>query len=315
MIIRSDYRIPSLVEGVEMLLRNKHLNDEDQRLPGKTVLFVHGATYGSTYTFDYPVEGESWMDRMAVEGFDVWCLDMPGYGESDRPPEMCVPPEENLPIVDTEHAVSEVWQVVKFIRQHRGLECIDIIGYSWGSVICGDFAGRYPDLVNRLVLYGALWVEQGVSPRTIASKPGAYRTVDVASVMKRWGTGLTEQAFEAIVPGERVRQWSQAVVRCDPEFETLGVLRAPMGVTKDFYHCAETGEPWYKPEKIEAPALIVVGEQDRETTPDQGLSVFSRLGNARQKRYTVIGQGTHSLLLENNRHLLQSTVSGFLKES
>ena len=63
-----------------------------------TVLFVHGATYGSTYTFDYQISGQSWMDHLAAQGFDVWCLDLLGYGLSDRPTVMDQPAEENPPM-------------------------------------------------------------------------------------------------------------------------------------------------------------------------------------------------------------------------
>ena len=95
MIVKRDYRIPSLRDGLELLLRNKHSSNEDQRLPGMTVLFVHGATYGSSDTFDYEIEGMSWMDQLAGLGFDAWCLDLLGYGQSDRPAEMNEPPEDN----------------------------------------------------------------------------------------------------------------------------------------------------------------------------------------------------------------------------
>jgi len=60
--------------------------------------------------------------------------------------------------------------------------------------------------------------------------------------------------------------------------------------------------------------LIVVGEWDRETTPEQCQTVFSQLDNVPLKRLTIIGEGTHSLLLENHRHELHVVVSDFLKE-
>ena len=50
-----DYRIQSAREGYEVLLRNKSAitkKDSDDQNP---VLFVHGATYGSTDTFDYRI--------------------------------------------------------------------------------------------------------------------------------------------------------------------------------------------------------------------------------------------------------------------
>lgn len=312
MIIKSDYRIPGVTDAYGVLLRNKHLSDSDHDTPGSSVLFVHGATYGSTLTFDYAIDGESWMDVMALAGFDVWCLDLLGYGASDRPEQMSQPPEDNPPMVDTAHAVAEVDRAVNYILKDREIPRVNLIGYSWGTAICGAYAGRFPGKVAKLVLSGALWVSQGMETRAISAEPGAYRSVDASAMAKRWALGLAPDEFAQLVPPELVRQWCRDAVLSDPEGAETGLLRAPTGVLKDFQHCAESGEAWYDPALIQAPTQIVVGELDRETTPDQGREVFQRLANAAEKRMTIIGGGTHSLLLENRRAALHQVVNAFL---
>jgi pimeloyl-ACP methyl ester carboxylesterase len=87
--------------------------------PERTVLFVHGATYPSETSFDLPVGGASWMDQIASRGFDVYLVDLPGYGKSTRPKEMDQPADANGPIVDTEVAVAAVGNAVNFILQRR----------------------------------------------------------------------------------------------------------------------------------------------------------------------------------------------------
>ncbi len=72
--------------------------------------------------------------------------------------------------------------------------------------------------------------------------------------------------------------------------------------------------PAYDPGKIRVPTMVVVGEWDRETTPEQGRTVFELLPNDVQRRYVVIGGATHSMLLENQRGALHRVVDGFLKE-
>src|SRR5688500_6495259 len=59
--------------------------------PGKkkrgTVLFVHGSSMASQPTFDLHVPGRpdsSAMEWFAQRGFDTWCVDMEGYGRSDK---------------------------------------------------------------------------------------------------------------------------------------------------------------------------------------------------------------------------------------
>ena len=52
-----------------------------------TVLFVHGSSMASQPTFDLKVEGRpdsSAMDWFAGQGYDTWCVDMEGYGRSDK---------------------------------------------------------------------------------------------------------------------------------------------------------------------------------------------------------------------------------------
>src|SRR5260370_13593201 len=46
------------------------------------VLLIHG-TWGDARTWDFP--GRSVMDHLAVEGYDVYALDLRGIGNSDKP--------------------------------------------------------------------------------------------------------------------------------------------------------------------------------------------------------------------------------------
>lgn len=314
MIIKIDYRIPSDWADCHLLLRNKRLDGDADWCSQKTVLFVHGATYGATDTFDYEQEGESWMDLLATQGFDTWCLDLLGYGQSDRPAAMNELVQMNPPLTDTAFAVADLHHAVSHILAVRNIDRVHLIGYSWGTAICGSYAGQYPSQVGRLVLSGALWIEDLPPTGKPTDNLGAYRTVDVDSMMTRWAAGLDPGDIDGLVSVEERKRWCEQTASCDPTFEQTGLLRAPTGVMKDYAHCRESGEDWYDPEMIRSPVQIVVGEWDIETTPVQGQRLFARLTNAANKQITVIGRGTHSLLLENNRHLLHRVVSQFLAQ-
>lgn len=314
MIQQTDYRIPCADSHYQLLLRNKCLGDSPSGDPAKTVLFVHGATYGSSDTFDYAVEGQSWMDQLASQGFDAWCLDLLGYGKSDRPQAMDADPAANAPLVDTAHAVVEVNHAVKHIFASRNISKLNLIGYSWGTAICGTYAGQYPQDVHRLVLSGALWL-QGLKPTGVSPAGlGAYRTVTVESMMKRWATGLSEEEINQLISAPDRLAWCQHTASCDPHFASTGMLRAPTGVMKDYAQCRESGQDWYDPSLIRCPVFIIVGELDQETTPAQGQQLLSRLTGTASSTLTVVDQGTHSLLLERNRHQLHGAVQAFLQD-
>ena len=51
----------------------------------RVVLFVHGAGTPAEVAFDVPYADYSWMAYLAAAGFDVFSMDMTGYGRSTRP--------------------------------------------------------------------------------------------------------------------------------------------------------------------------------------------------------------------------------------
>ena len=52
------------------------------------MLFVHGAGTPAEVAFDVPYQDYSWMAYLARAGFDVFSVDMTGYGRSTRPAPM-----------------------------------------------------------------------------------------------------------------------------------------------------------------------------------------------------------------------------------
>src|SRR3954447_14486932 len=57
-------------------------------LGDQVVLFVHGAGTPAEVAFDVPRQDYSWMGYLARAGFDVFAMDMTGYGRSSRPAPM-----------------------------------------------------------------------------------------------------------------------------------------------------------------------------------------------------------------------------------
>ena len=249
---------------------------------------------------------------MASAHYDAWCLDLSGYGISDRPEVMSQAPESHPPLMTTDQAVTEVKIAVDFILADRGIQQVSLIGYSWGSAICGQYAGQSPSTVNRLILCGALWVNP--NPKASAHPLSAYRLVTAEEAYDRWIQTLDPDLLDQIIDPDHAKKWCADVLRCDPEFDPdhQPHLRAPRGVQADYLHCAITGEDWYAPEAIQAPTLVVMGDLDIETTPEQGWQVFKRLEGAATRQYSVLGLGTHSMLLERNRLELFEVCDHFL---
>lgn len=314
-----EYMLPTGDAGIEIFVRNKRPEDMTAFTPARTLLFVHGATYPADASFDLPLGGLSWMDYIASRGFDVWCMDIRGYGRSTRPPEMAQPPEANPPIVRGTTALADITAAASFIRQHRNVPRLIHMGWSWGSTLMGRFAADSPATVERLVLYAPPWLRQGASPAAAGTSAalGAYRTVTQAQARQRWFAGVPEAKRAALIPPGWFEHWAGVTWASDPEGlrRNPSVLRAPNGVLLDGREFAQAGRPYWDPGKVTVPTLLVVGEWDNDTPPAMASAIFPLLTNSPGKRLVMLGEGTHHMMMERNRGALFSTVQGFLEEA
>src|SRR5262245_52251379 len=118
--------VPASDPGIKIFVRNKRPADLTAFRPERTLLFVHGSTYPSSTTFDLQLGGISWMDYIAERGFDVYLLDLRGYGRSTRPKEMDEKPDANPAIVRGDTAVKDISSVVDFILKRRKIARLNL---------------------------------------------------------------------------------------------------------------------------------------------------------------------------------------------
>src|SRR3954471_7946359 len=114
-LVTDSTMIPSDDAGIELYVRNKRAVGMTNFPADRILLYVHGATYPSETAFDLPIEGASMMDLIAARGYDVYLVDIRGYGRATRPPEMSAPPGANKPIVSTDVAVRDFGTAVDHI--------------------------------------------------------------------------------------------------------------------------------------------------------------------------------------------------------
>src|ERR1700730_6544271 len=150
-IVAEDYMIESGDPGIRLFVRNKHPARMTRYRSEKTVLYVHGSTQAASSTFDLKIDQESWMDYIAGRGYDVYLVDLRGYGRSTRPPEFAKPADENPPVVRTDVAERDVADADDFILQRRRLGSLDLIGWSWGTALMGRYASEHREQVHRLL--------------------------------------------------------------------------------------------------------------------------------------------------------------------
>lgn len=315
-LVMEEFRVTS-DPGIEIYVRNKRPADMNQFTSDRIVLFVHGATYPSGTAFDLRLNGVSWMEYIAQNGYDVYFLDVRGYGQSTRPPQMDRPPQDNPPFATTEDAVRDVGAVVEFIRKRRGVDRINLVAWSWGTRIMQWYTSLNGDKVEKLVLYAPAWIRKTASlvkPGT--GTLGAYRTVRIDQAKARWLTGVADDKKADLIPPGWFEAWAKATWATDPvgSRQNPPVLRAPNGVILDGERYWNKGVIPWKVEDIRVPVLLIKAEWDQDTPAYMAQELFAKLVNAPYKRYVELGEGTHTIMMEKNRMSLFREVQLFLDE-
>lgn len=300
--------------GIKLNIRNKRPTGKERFTDDRIVLFVHGATYPSATGFDIDLPGGSWMDYTAHRGFDTYFVDVRGYGGSTRPASMSQPPANNPPFADTKEAIQDVSAAVEFILKRRGVQKINLVGWSWGTAIMGGYTEENNAKVNKLVLYAPLWTLKSPPP---ISGSGNYRAVSYESARPRSLRGIPKGREEEVSPSAWFDKWWAANLTTDPDGakQSPPVLRVPNGVIKDIVEYWGKGQPTWDPTRIRVPTMLILAEWDQDTPPYMAQEVFSKLTSAPYRRLEMLSEGTHSVVLEKNRMHLIEQIQNFLEES
>lgn len=331
-IVGEDIFLSSSPSDVQIHLRRKCLASRPKPGGASPVLFVHGATFSGMSAFDAPLPGGSWLDFAAAHGWDAYALDVRGYGLSSRPHARPSYALLEKPYARTDEAITDLGAAVDFILERTGADQVDLVGWSWGTAICGGYTAVNNEKVRSLVLYAPLWVmrdrsraglPQALMPLAwvpmlgpfLSAQLGSFRDVSLDDIRRRWFRGLDDRTAESLCPGEVLERWWEHMRGLDPigVNPSSPVVRAPNGVVADLIEYWAIGTPTYDPGAIKVPVLGVLGEWDIDTPLYMAQELFSHLTATPYKRLEVLGRGTHSMSLEVNRFDLYQRVQQFLE--
>ena len=307
-IVSQEFFVDAATPEIKLFVRNKHA--DGPLSPDRIVLFVHGLSFPSESNFDLALNGFSWMDFVAQDGWDVYAMDVRAYGRSTRPPEMSQPPADNRPIGGFDTFVSDIGSVVDAIIARRHVTKVNLVGWSLGAGMAGAYTASANDKIARLVMFAPGWPPTTRPDPSKWSKLGAYveNTKD-------------EEDYASIPPARREeiypRAWFEAWWAAQFATDAAGaaknppIIRSPAGPLADMRKHALSGQAFWDPGKIRVPTLVIVGEWDTDTPPAKGQTVFALLTHAPIKRFVMLGEGTHMMAFETTRMALFSEVQTF----
>ena len=261
-----------------------------------TILFVHGSSMASQPTFDLQVPGRSdssAMDWFAQRGFDCWCVDMEGYGRSDKNR------NNNAPIAQ---GADDCFATVTYIQKLRGTRPVLVYGISSGALRAALFAERNPELVGRLALDAMVWT--GERSPTLAERK--KRLPDFQSKNRRpIDRAFVHSIFNRDHPGTAedrvIDAFANAILSLDDS--------VPTGTYVDM--CSKL--PIVDPAKITVPTLIMRGQWDGIASLDDLLKFFERLPNP-DKHFAVMPGISHASFQQKNYQLVYHILWSFFTQ-
>ncbi|MCC8395613.1 alpha/beta hydrolase [Paraburkholderia sp. MMS20-SJTR3] len=312
-LVFDELRVPTGTPGIDLYVRNKRPASLHTFMPERTIVMVHGATFSSGSLYDVPFNGMSFIDYLAAAGYDVYALDVRGYGHSARPPEMEQPADQSLPVVNTDTGVADLGMVIDHVLQRRGLEKVSVFGMSWGGTVAGAYTSRNNDKVHKLVLLAPQWLSDGPIPIDSGGPLGAWRLVPVRESKARWLSTAPEHGRATLVPQGWFEQWADFTLAEDPwsSERAPNQLRASNGPIQDIRDYWRVGRKYYEPADIRVPVLLVHGEWDVDVPIELAQALFLELRNAPYRQWAEIGEATHLVLLEKNRLLAFQAIRDF----
>ncbi len=328
-LIHQDHFVPSSTDPQGQLRLRERVRkayaDGSRSVP---LLMVHGATVSSTL-WDHPDAQWSWMSRLAHDGFHVYALDLRGYGLSTRPAVLSESdPSAFAPYARAADVQSDVEDAIAYISERHQVGQVDLLGGSWGSIVCGMFAANTTaSLIRRLVLYAPIYDEGGTQSSwwrfaadpndtsKLNQKLGAYRWVTKESLASRWDDEIPHADKTQWRSDEVVEALFEACIAEDAlgGSARTNAFRAPNGTIADLFE-AYNGRPTYKASDIHVPTLLVRGDHDMTSSRVGTLRLFDAIGSL-EKQYCEIGNGAHFVILEHQSQQVHESVRSFLSNT
>jgi len=264
--------------------------------PLGTILFVHGSSMASQPTFDLHVPGRSdssAMDYFRHLGYDTWCVDMEGYGRSDKHRDINS---------DIATGADDLEAATDYIMRTRSVESFLVYGISSGALRAALFAERRPERVRRLALDAFVWTGKG-SP-TLAERSKRlpeYQSRNRRPIDRAFVRSIFTRDHPGTADDEVIEAFADAILALDDS--------VPTGTYVDM--CAHL--PVVDPARLAAPTLIMRGQYDGIASLEDLLEFFTRLPNP-DKQFAVMPGIAHASFHQKSFRIAYHILHGFFSQ-
>ena len=195
------------------------------------------------------------------QGYNVLSVDLPGHGNSEGP---------------SLKSIEEISDWIKSLMNVLDIKKLIIIGHSQGSLVGIDFAARYPNLINSLVLVAGSYKMPVNQDLINYAEAGDEKAV---LLMMKWGY----EGSKAFIGGNPVKK----IINSSREIRE--VLAVDLNACNNYKGGKESLG------KINCSTLCIFGDLDKMVPLEVGNKMSSMIKNAEKK---VINNCGHMIIFE-----------------
>ncbi len=197
----------------------------------------------------------------ASQGFNVLSVDLPGHGNSEGP---------------SLKSIEKISDWIKSLMLKINIEKIIIVGHSQGGLVGIDFASRYPELIEKIVLVANSYKMPVNQDLIDLAEAGDEKAV---LLMMKWGY----EGSKAFIGGNPVKK----IVNSARD------IREVLAVDLNACNNYKNGENAIK--KINCPTLCIFGDLDKMVPVKVGLKMSEQITNSETK---IISDCGHMIIFE-----------------
>lgn len=309
-VTRRDFHVTT-VDGVSIAIREVRSNEAAPRVP---MVLMHGTRIPGLSEFDLPVPNGSLAEDLARAGHTSYIVDARGFGRSERPPEMELPPQPTNPLYRTIEVTRDVDAAVEHLRQATGEERVALLGWGVGGTCVAMYAAMHPEKVSHIVLYCLIYGGVGDHPTfTIGSqwddpeRPGHFNQKRFGNYTFN-GIELLDKHWDRLIPIEDKDAWrdpaileafEQALVEGDPTTMDRDPpsYRSPNGMLEDSFLMGH-GHKLVHASQVYCRVMIINPEHDLWCRPEDVAALKEDLIHAEEVRVWEPENMTHYVLLD-----------------
>lgn len=324
-ILRRDHRVVT-VDSVNIAVREVRACGPVEA--GTPILLMHGTRLPGVSEFDLQVEDASVAEHFARRGHVSFVPDARGFGRSDRPVAMSLPPSASRPLGRCLELTRDVDAAVNLMRRACNVERVAMLGWGIGGTLLLAYAALWPEKVSHLVLYSTLYGGASEHPRYRgagladpanplrfnAQRFGGYNFNPLHALIEKWDNSIPIEDKAAWRDPRVAEAFVQALVDGDPttDHRSPPTFRSPNGMLEDSFYIG-IGEKLVHANQVYCKVLIVRPSLDYFSRKEDVAELRRDLVNAEQVTCWEPENTTHFVLLDRAERGRDATIDRIVK--